>query len=283
LLRTASVALAATFAAALFLTTSRAGAVSCQGFALNGAGPSYWTVSADEGDFEDAALFDQGLGAYRIDAYDDMGQLEISGSFYSGGGTGCRIEDGGKTFVFPTMTVGGLDVQPRLYADGKHPFGRQYFSIKNPGAAPLTRDIEMNGDLGSDSDTVVNRTSSGDATPDATDRWAVSCEDTKADGCAAVGGGQAVRDPELANNWEGPGAAESADVVVVAPGNGDYNVTFQGVTVPAGKTVAFMEVGTLATTIKRARHAANQADGDPAAYGVFRDLSKRERKRVRNW
>jgi hypothetical protein len=119
-----------------------------------------------------------------------------------------------------------LEVTPTLYLGRTKPFGRQLVFVKNTSTAPVTIDFLFDGDLGSDSDTNVDRSSSGDQTVDGADIWATSCEDVDADGCLDTKG-EKFRDPELAHNWERKGKKpKSADQVVLADGNGDFNVSF---------------------------------------------------------
>jgi hypothetical protein len=87
----------------------------------------------------------------------------------------------------------------------------------------------------------------------------------------------------IAQNWERPGAPDSAESIDFADGAGGVTVNFDDVVVQPGKTVGFMSVVTLALDIKAARKAAARAASHPADAGVFRGLTKREKKRLVNW
>jgi hypothetical protein len=153
--------------------------------------------------------------------------VSVGGTFYTTPDfDGCKPFAGGHGLRFPTQTIGVLEVTPTLYLGRTKPFGRQLVFVKNTSAAPTTIAFLFDGDLGSDSDTNVDRSSSGDQTVDGADVWATSCEDLDADGCLDTKG-EKFRDPELAHNWERKGKKpKSADQVVLADGNGDFNVSF---------------------------------------------------------
>ena len=109
------------------------------------------------------------------------------------------------------------------------------------------------------------------------------CHDPDGDGCGDVAG-EASRMPELADNWERVGrVGDSADTVTLADGDQSATIAFQAVKLQPGQQVAYMEVLSLALNIRKARREASQAGEHPGKYGVFRGLSKAERKRLRNW
>jgi hypothetical protein len=278
----AALAFAALFAASSL--TPRASALGCDRVTIGGAGPSTWRLEADA-NFDEAALFSRSLGFYRADAFDGYGTPWAGGLFYANPQEArCSGENGGQEWAYATDTLGTVKVTPKLYADPRRPFGRQYFSIKNTTAGPIVIDIGfMNGNFGSDSNTEIDRTSSGDGTVTPADSWATSCEDNDLDGCTNVVG-EAVRDPELAHTWErASGAEQNADVISLADGSDSFEVEFDDVPIPAGKTIALMGIVTLALDITDARKAAARAANNPADAGVFRGLSKKERKRLVNF
>jgi hypothetical protein len=287
--------------AALALVPSGASAAICDfaidqsndgtdGGGILGGGRSMWSTEESTGDLEDAMLLPRrpgGLG--RFDAFDGYGTAEVNNTAYDNpdpDDEGCTRSDGGRTLRYPSYEViGDVIIRPELYVDDKRPFGRQYLTITNNTAVTALLDIGWDGDLGSDNLTNVDKTSSGNAIADARarggvdDRWATSCEDTGDPGCKQQ---NRFRDPELAHNWEGKGQKpQSADVVVFADGDSDFDVTFEDVAVGAGKTIALMEVVTLARNIKDARDAADQVDGAPGF--IFAGLSNQQKQRIKNW
>jgi hypothetical protein len=72
-------------------------------------------------------------------------------------------------------------------------------------------------------------------------------------------------------------------VVTLVDDAGDFDVEFSDVTIGAGKTVTFLQIVRLATTIRGANKAARAIDKNPKKAGVFAELSKKELKRLQNW
>jgi hypothetical protein len=255
-------------------------------FGLRGGDESGWDPDDDDGEFEDAFLVAGGDGdARRDDAFDGYGNPEVDGEGYDNPDPedkGCELSDDQDTLRFPSDLVApGIRLTPQLYAGDNRAVGRQYVTIRNNGDAPVTVDFGWQGDLGSDSGTNVDRTSSGDGVVDTSDRWATSCEDPGDDGCVDVGG-ESDRDPELAHNWERDGGErDSAEVIDLEDGNGNYDVTFEDVTIGPGQSAAYMEIVSLRRGIFKAREAAREAGAAPSY--VFAGLSNGERSRLRNW
>jgi hypothetical protein len=272
-------------AAAFAIIPAGASAVTCEA-GLRGGGPSAWIPDPNNGDFEDAVLFTNGLDTVRDDAFDGYSQAFLDASPYdnpSATSAGCDRNDARTKLVYPGDNIGGVRVRPMLLTDRSNRRGRVYVSLTNTTGAPVTFDFRFDGNLGSDTNTNVARTSNGDGIVQPADRWATSCEDQDADGCAATDGNDVDRDPELAHNWEGKQAEDSADTIDLADGADTYDVTFEDVTIGSNKTKAYMEVVTLNPTIGTANKAANQVDDRPGRSGVFAGLSDEQKTRLRNW
>ena len=254
--------------------------------AIFGGGSSWWETN-DDGAIEEGGLFKPGGGVTRGDAYDDYGSIAVDGSDYDnpdGSNDGCSRTDGGRGVKYPTEeTVPDVLVTPELYVSNRRALGRTLFKIRNTGATAVEVDLLSDGDLGSDDNTNVDRSSSGNATVNDSDVAATSCEDIDSDGCSNVTG-EKLRDPELAHIWERKGAKrESADSVVLADAAGEFDVAFDDVTIGAGKTVSLMIVGTLHPKIRPARKAATQIAKNPEDSGVFAGLSRAEQRQILNW
>jgi hypothetical protein len=269
-------------AGVMALAPASASAALC-GQAFDGAGASHWYANGGGGEFDDVEALFGSLAIARGDAFDGYGVAEIDGNAYDNpdpNDAGCTRK--GRTLKFPgDGPVADIRVRPELYVSGKRPLGRQLVSIRNTGNSPVTFDFGWDGDLGSDSDTNVANTSSGDALVAANDRWATSCDDTDADGCGNVAG-EAFRDLEVASNWERKGQKkESADVVVLADGDSNFDVTFEDITLQPGKTKVFMEIVHVAKTIKSANRAARKTEGGPGF--AFAGLKQKTINRIQNW
>ena len=281
----AGVAVALTAAAVWLAAAPAANAAYCYYPAVDGGQRSFWTPDLGGGGFYEAALFSRTLGIYRDNFNLGWGGPEINTTAYNNPDDfGCEPENHGQEWAMPPQKIGAIRVTPKSYVDRERAFGRSYVTLKNTSAAPVTFDFVFDDSLGFDTATNLDRTSDApQPSAAANDRWATVCDDPDADGCGDVAG-EASRMPELADNWERVGrVADSADAVTLADGDQSATIAFQEVKLQPGQQVAYMEVLSLALNIRKARSEASQAGEHPGKYGVFRGLSKAERKRLRNW
>jgi hypothetical protein len=251
---------------------------------LLGAGPSAWEADEDDGEFDNALLFARGGPfALRDDAFDGYGQVEIDGNPYENPNEGgCRYSKRKDEVTFPaTQVINGISVKPQLYVSKRKPLGRQLVSLRNLTDSPLTIEFAWDGEVGAFTPG-IGATSNGNATMDAADRWATSCDDDDDDGCANTAG-EAGRGPDLAHNWEGKGGKHSADTVLDLDDGDELRFQFDDVKIGAGKTVTFMQIVSLARSVKSANKAARAIDKNPKRAGAFAKLSKREVQRLQNW
>jgi hypothetical protein len=262
-----------------------ASAADCE-FAWLGGNGSGWDSADEDGDFYDGALLPVGAGVdsvetdLRDDPFDDYGIAQVDGTEYDNPDpTGCKRD--GRTNRFPAdEPATDIRVRPELYVPRNRAFGRQLVTLTNTGDTALTFEFAFNGDLGSDDFTVVAKTSSGNNTVNGADRWATSCEDGDADGCATSD--DVGRDPELAHNWERKGKKEeSADDVLLANGDSEFDVTFENVKLKPGQSKSFVEIVQMCRSIGAANKAVKAVEDGPGY--LFAGLSKKERKRIQNW
>jgi hypothetical protein len=115
----------------------------------------------DDGVSVDADAFDTGLvlqvGTTPFNDPDNIGNLV------------------GQSLSLGPVSMEGLQVSRTDTAIGSSPTLRTLIKLRNNGAAK-TRDVVWDSDLGSDLDTGVRATSSGDATYQLGDRWLVSSD-----------------------------------------------------------------------------------------------------------
>jgi hypothetical protein len=200
--------------------------------------------------------------------------------------------------VFPELTIDGLQVQRKLFvSQGGMPGARILNLITNPGPSPLTTSVQVGdfqsdehaGDLGSDEDTAVRSSSSGDALLTPGDFWGVTSDH------AGVPGQNA--DLALAHVFDGPGGADKIDFVTLtginpADPQAEDNLAYrwENVTIPPGQTAAYMSfevqqgvAGADAAT--EDANAAAQADAyqsaDPSV--IYEAMSQAEISALRNW
>ena len=92
-----------------------------------------------------------------------------------------------------------------------------------------------------------------------------------------------MRAPELALNWESEkGDPDSVDAMLYLVSD-FFQVEFEDVPLKPDKEVSFMLVQSLHVSPLQATEDAEKIANKPEKYGVFKGLSKNERKRLRNW
>jgi len=211
------------------------------------------------------------------DSFDTYGNVTVGGADYANAGAdSCQQEEGGQELVYPEQTLGGLQTSVKVFAsNGLTGFARWLAIIRNTSGAPVTTTYTFDGDLGSDSNTFIVTTSSGDAAASTADRWAVS-NDTDGDPASNPD------DPVIGQVWDGlaPGAAQTAATVDFT--NTDEVVTFEyPITVPPGATFVFLHL-----VLQRAGNNPAIADSAALAGGlpeVFAGMSGGELGALRNW
>lgn len=172
------------------------------------------------------------------DAYDDAWQIYINGTIFNAGNI---VDLTGTTVTAGPVTMSGLNVTVEYFFSTTAGVGRIRPIFQNPTGSPITVTVEVPVNYGSDSSTVYEMTSSGDATVTTADRWVVSSQGSTGEYNTVV--------------WYGPGTP------AVTPGSYTTTVfncastpgigaTFS-VTVPAGATrslVFFAGLGAITST-----------------------------------
>jgi hypothetical protein len=260
---------------------SAASAASCD----NPPSQSYSFIQSDplnfRYDFGTAGEFYDGGDR---DAYDSWDYAYVDGTQYGAAGLECVTEADGRQFSYPEVDISGLKVSRKVFvpASGQS-FGRSVTFLRNPSAAPITVNLSFEGNLGSDDSTKILLTSSGDnavADP-ANDSWVMSADDATA-----------PSDPTLAHVWDSTAAAGVADRVdhiygstsgttPWADGEDSVRALYDNVQVPAGATIAYMQVEAQRNTIDDAKQAAPALAAPPA--DVFAGLTDAELSAVQNW
>lgn len=192
-------------------------------------GATYTTDSVTAFGIADAT-FSNGSSTFS-DAFDNALLLSVDGNlFVNPTGT---VDLTGDTLTSDTVTdiVAGIDAQIQYWFSPTRPVVRAVFSLTNTTGAPITIDPAVLGDYGSDSDTEVVGTSSGDTTIDNTDLWYIT-DDGEGDG-----------DPRIMTSRYGEGAAVVPTNALTPGIAGSTQATFglrYHTTVPAGATVRIM-------------------------------------------
>lgn len=127
----------------------------------------------------DGSVSDGGDDAF--DGYGELGlrvmdqSLVMLGEDESLGGFNV-IADGRTFYSSVTPQFNGINITRTIYAPADQNYLRYFDTFTNATAAPLVLTAVFGGNLGSDSSTTLSRTSSGDATLNMADHWAITIE-----------------------------------------------------------------------------------------------------------
>ena len=249
---------------------------------------------------DDASL----VGAtYSIgDAYDGAFEffIGVSDSVYTEGGSGyinnnnnplivinaapalksantATLDTVGTTIYLPEQLIDGLYVSKSYFFSTTEPVVRTLYKVRNPSTDPISTVVGTYTNMGSDSETVLAGSSTGEATLSDADRWMISTDSIGYDN-----GGDPI------NTWVrfGPGAVNSTPLFGMKPekGSEDYQDTIP-VTVPANDYVLVMQFNRLDSTVVSAQNHAttfDTADGINNA-GYLTGLSAEDVLKVANW
>lgn len=220
------------------------------------AGPTYYLQDGNGywWDFDaDGSVVDGSSTAVEgPDSFDGAMRLRVDGALFPLS-TSQMLD--GRVLTTGPETVAGLVVTRRAYVPDTSGQGWACFLeyIENPGVVPVSAVVSVTGNLGSDGNTTVTGSSSGDAVFTTEDRWITS--DDANDGAG---------DPSLSFNYWGVGAAVTPSAVFLPASQEDYYVEFP-VTVPAESTVILMHFCAQNANNAAAAATATYLDGLPAA------------------
>lgn len=172
------------------------------------------------------------------DAYDDAWQIYINGTIFNAGNI---VDLTGTTVTAGPVTMSGLNVTVEYFFSTTAGVGRIRPIFQNPTGSPITITVEVPVNYGSDSSTVYEMTSSGDATVTTADRWVVASQGSTGEYNTVV--------------WYGPGTpavtpGSYTSTVFNCASTPGIGATFS-VTVPAGATrslVFFAGLGAITST-----------------------------------
>jgi hypothetical protein len=244
--------------------------------------------------------YDEWPGLYIGSSSDDA---PLATSYNSPDNNSCSHEDGGRELVFPKLTLGGLQVQFKIFVPSSGtPFARMLTLVTNPGGAPATTSVQLggtnnnDGDFGSDEQTAVRASSSGDTAFTPADLWGVTSDhDGTTPGTNS--------DLALAHVLDGQGGLDRVDAVTFGapPNNDDLALRWQGVAILPGQTASFVSfesqngvAGADAATEDAAAAASAQAienavpklsskAATSATSTLYSGMSAREIGSLRNW
>jgi Ca2+-binding RTX toxin-like protein len=216
--------------------------------------------------------------------------------YHSDDNNSCTTEDGTER-AYPPIAIGGLTVQRKiLVAPGGLHGARILNLITNPGGETVTTSVQLGdtlsdddeGDLGSDHNTAVRSSSSGDLALSQADLWSVTSDHE-------ISGGAENEDPALAHVMDGAGGADRVDFAFLgaAPTLTDPDHLawrWDNVSIRPGRTAAFISyevqqvVANASSAAEDSAAMARALEYQQAPYTtLFAGMSPEEIKAIRNW
>lgn len=201
------------------------------------------------------------------DLFDDYSQLQIGSTrFYGEAGT--RLLCNGRELDLGMQTIDGIDVSRRIFVPSDDEFVRIVSIFTNNGSADASFTVIIDGDMGSDSETIITASSSGDMMLDTSDIWFASAGD--------------YSDPRAGHVIGGEGASVPAATVTQDSGDPDEFTWTYDLSLSPGETAIIVNYATGQPNIAdAATQAAALANLEPAA--ALECLSEDEIKQVVNF
>jgi hypothetical protein len=199
------------------------------------------------------------------DAFDGYLSLVVDVTPYRPGGAAVEDADcAGREWVWPEQIINGLTVQRKVYVPADAPFARWIEVFRNESDQWISPTITEMGNLGSDADTVVVNSSSGDAWVDPWETWAIT-----RDGPVLT----PTTDPRLLHLWGAGQAYNHPYGVQMYGGTEDVRWTWYLGLAP-GDEVTLLHVVSGAGSVEQAQTTALWLEGGPDE--LFACLSKDE-------
>ncbi|MFN3200917.1 MAG: lectin-like protein [Bradymonadia bacterium] len=199
------------------------------------------------------------------DAFDGYAEIRVGGEDFPRLGEGI-LSDDGRHFTMGPATLADLEVVRRYFVPAEDSYGRVIEELTNNTEAPITVEVYHDGNLGSDSNTQIEGTSTGAESPSAADTWFVTDD--------GRGG-----DPTIGHAYGDPGAEAFIEFF-----NRRSNDTFEWsrtVTVLPGETRRVVWFLTQQSNVAAATEQISAIAADPFAY--MADLDEDTRATVVNW
>lgn len=215
------------------------------------------------------------------------GGADFSGGYFKAGGA---VSVTANSVVGPNKTLAGLTAHVELYFPSGSNVVRSVLFLQNPSGSPITVTVDNDSNLGSDANTLIRATSSGDAVFDSGDNWVVSCQASDRPGfCDQPGplpNNDTSKDPIITYAFQGPGGIRATSAgAAFANGNDNPNFRWSGITVPAGETRALMMFIQLSDTDTNAEADAVKFNSNSTlqATNYLTGLSGAQQAEIVNW
>lgn len=210
----------------------------------------------------------------RTDGLDGAFLVAVNGAgFVNPDGT---LDLTGTTVTSDPVVLSGLTTRVQYYFAPTQPVARAVFSFTNATQAPISATVSVGSDAGSDGNTTVRATSSGNTTIENADRWILSSDSNPTTG-----------DPTLllVRYGTGAGTTVSSETGGYGTANSEYLVDNFALTVPAGTTRRIMVFVRLGTDVPSNQAAAAQFDNLATlqAAGLLAGLTPAQQSELANW
>ena len=198
--------------------------------AITGNNNDTWTFANDG--IQEGSLPSQG------DAFDGNQKVRVGGVTFSSSFT-----ESGLDVSYQNLTLANLDVDLKRTVLSDSATVRTFVTLTNNTATSITTTFELYGNLGSDGNTSIKASSSGDLSYSTADHWLVTDDSGTTSG-----------DPALIHVNSGVGATVSAKTQSLSRDN--LSTVFD-VTIGAGESVSFLSFVQMHSTSSGAISAAN--------------------------
>ncbi len=219
------------------------------------------------------AVFDP-AGVNLTDAFDYGAMLFVDGTVFT---ASLHPSVTTSSYTDGPFPLAGLDTTVAYTALPGSATLRTYATFTNAGPVPITATVSIATNMGSDANTGVRASSSGDEAFDIADRWVVTSDDPMGPG-----------DPVITHVLAGPGTIPVAPALVSSDvfdcSTTDGVLAEFPITVPAGETRAVLFFDELGATNDGAATNATRYDALPAPTDeLVSGISARARADVVNW
>lgn len=167
------------------------------------------------------------------DSFDGYYTIRVDGTTYNMNGV-ATPECGNRQLVYAPQTIGDLTVSRKVYVPDNDVFARWMDSVTNNGSTTVTVPFTTYNNLGSDSNTRITRTSSGDLTADTSDNWVASMQNFS---------GSTSSDVRLAHIYQNNYGSVRASAITFVDGDDNPTWTFD-LTIEPGQTVTILHFNT---------------------------------------
>jgi hypothetical protein len=217
----------------------------------------------------------QGTTASRTDAFDDAFAVWVGGlnGKIFGDPDGNGNKRGQRLSVGPRAT-NGLKVSQTETALQTSPTLRMIYQFKNTSRHTIKRKIAVETNLGSDSNTTIDASSSGNQSWSRSDRWLVTHEDPFT----------ATSDPVVSQVWFGKQAAKRPVAIKHSDGNSpDCFLTTFKLRVKPHRVKDLMLFSEMNNAVGGAVQKAHKFNKRHLSRKLLKGLGHRVKKRIVNW